>query len=682
MKLISHFTPAFISLFIALSCSSDLLFLDDKKEPIRAMRTQIEQIIEPPDPILGYKVTNPYSIDIMQCACDSLCTEYNLPTYALTYTDLYVRFLPRDSTDYSLLTNLNLELFDYPLDYENVPQEGYHDPSLPMNQMTWQYTTIPSGMTIPDVPHEILDTCYIPPIEATDVLQSSPKKTLAISDGPSGFNQRLEQLAFQLANPNQLVGSEPLEPVDEINALGNKPTGTVKVYNDNLEDYIPVKGVKVRVNNIVKYDVAYTDQNGYYSFDKRFLTNVHYSLKFENSESFKIYGSYISPTPAFCWYGFHSSSGYNIDITKSQDSWIKAIVNNVIYEYYQTCSADGRIAPLRCLRVYALTNCPGNSCPMFSKIGYQTFRDYSSNEIAEAILQSLGVIGASIILNVIKYALPDITIHQQESYNKTQQVIYHEMSHASHFAGTGTSVWVPLIVYNALCGSSGYGDGTDNNHMQDVCELSESWGFANERIMQKVLGETPTAWSGDWFSPSIDAIFTLIDRGIVSEKDILQCMPANVESITELHNKLILVFPDNKEAITETFVEAGAFPEQTQWKFINTSGQPLSLSWKKNEHSTSILLANGDTCNFINTPFIESSFYINNTHPEYYPDEITIKTYDGTRIIFHQKNGITDTSSLHNPFFYIHSWIMENHISNPVKIKKTYTFSFTPFDVS
>ncbi len=54
-------------------------------------------------------------------------------------TDLYVRFLPQDSTQLNLLEDvLELDLFDFPLDVNIEDDEEYVDLTIPEGEFTWQ----------------------------------------------------------------------------------------------------------------------------------------------------------------------------------------------------------------------------------------------------------------------------------------------------------------------------------------------------------------------------------------------------------------------------------------------------------------------------------------------------------------------------------------------------------------
>ena len=119
-----------------------------------------------PEIVLGEKLNNPYSLSNMQAAYESLVRTKSgegAEVEELEANCLYVRFLPKDSTDVAILQNLKLELFDYPLDYDiTVEGNTYHDSTLPEDQITWQYTTVKPGFSFPDIEYQILEECYIP----------------------------------------------------------------------------------------------------------------------------------------------------------------------------------------------------------------------------------------------------------------------------------------------------------------------------------------------------------------------------------------------------------------------------------------------------------------------------------------------------------------------------------------
>ena len=132
----------FISSLLLLSCSKEINSVQTPK-----IDTAEEQKFGP-EIVLGEKLNNPYSLSNMQAAYESLVRTKSgegIEVEELEANWLYVRVLPKDSTDVSFLIDSGLELFDYPLDYEiEVYGNSYHDPSIPEDEITWQYTRSPS----------------------------------------------------------------------------------------------------------------------------------------------------------------------------------------------------------------------------------------------------------------------------------------------------------------------------------------------------------------------------------------------------------------------------------------------------------------------------------------------------------------------------------------------------------
>ena len=110
--------------------------------------------------VLGEKLQNPYKTENVRRAYTSL-----YPTRSgsdISTNNLYVRFLPEDSSEYGILEELGLELFDHPVDYAIITDgDYYHDPSIDEESFTWQYAVVPEDFEFPDVRYEILDECFI-----------------------------------------------------------------------------------------------------------------------------------------------------------------------------------------------------------------------------------------------------------------------------------------------------------------------------------------------------------------------------------------------------------------------------------------------------------------------------------------------------------------------------------------
>ena len=125
---------------------------------------------------LGEQLENPYSLESMQTALDSmklaLASQNTNGRIARTAedivietTDFYVRFLPRDSTQREAMTDdTTMVYYDHPLDYE-IEQEGdvYVDSTWTIEEQPWLYTVVKPDYQFPDtIQHELLAELFIP----------------------------------------------------------------------------------------------------------------------------------------------------------------------------------------------------------------------------------------------------------------------------------------------------------------------------------------------------------------------------------------------------------------------------------------------------------------------------------------------------------------------------------------
>ena len=112
--------------------------------------------------VLGDKLNNPYSVKNISSAFKSLYPDIDVNEYVKP-TDIYMRFLPEDDTQMKMLEELGLELVDHPLDYEIVKEGDYsNDPDVSEDRITWQYSTVPLGVNLPEgIKKEWLDVCVL-----------------------------------------------------------------------------------------------------------------------------------------------------------------------------------------------------------------------------------------------------------------------------------------------------------------------------------------------------------------------------------------------------------------------------------------------------------------------------------------------------------------------------------------
>ena len=207
-----------LSCVTLLSCIEEPVQIDDKalsenasgEAPVltRSSSTETYEILP-----------NPYALEVMQEVYDI----YSETEVTLEATDLYVKFMPKDSIELQRLKyDYNLELFDYPLDIELAEGEVYVNPDLPESDLVWVYTTVEPDFVFPTgISYEIIEECYIP----------EDGETVGIPTKAGEVN--VEDAAFAL------MGYDEAAPVDT-RAVAT-PQGTIKVYDNDNDSYVPVK---------------------------------------------------------------------------------------------------------------------------------------------------------------------------------------------------------------------------------------------------------------------------------------------------------------------------------------------------------------------------------------------------------------------------------------------------------
>lgn len=682
------FTTFLVALFLS-SCTDGLklngLLSSDKFDSV-SFTNSISPLVKSPIPcIIGEQLTNPYKLEIMQLACDSLCAIQNLPPRVITSNQVYVRFLPQDSTEYLAVKSIGVDLFDYPLDYE-IYEGGanYHDPSLADDQMTWQYCSVPVNTIFPNVFYEVLDSCYVPQPSGGLELENleNPTSTKSGLNGAFDFERALEKLACQIANPslegpNANIGNQ----LNSINPA--YPSGYIRLWNDQNES-LPVKKIKVTARYFIKSCTVFTDENGYYTMNKQFSQSPTYSIQMANQIGFEIFDSPLALTPYSYVFGEFSNLGYTALITQSNPAWTAACVNYCTYDFFQRCINENRPTPHNDLRIniksYLATQ--GSGAPMLKHLGYQNISGYSVNEIWTAFMHELGTIPTTLFLPLLRYLLlPDIVILSNSSFSQIATTVYHELSHAVHYKTSGQSVWIPLIydtLRNSIPNDNGYGDGTLNDNAQNITELAESWAFANERLFQYQNGWNPNAGYGWWFSDTIDAFYELITKGILTTTQVSYCLSPTVYSVEDLYSRLCISYPGKKEKITAIFADHHALAYQSVWKIKNSTSNDVymyNLTYFGSE-----TFSNNSTAIVAATPYSVSDYpTLRTENSSFYPYLIILTNSNG--LFYRRQENVTYTPLIGKDPFVASDWTVTTTSSNVGNwTKKEFVFNLVPSD--
>lgn len=536
------------SLFILMlasflaSCSKDFSTRDNSSESDTAPQQELI--------VLGKKLENPYSLSNMQKAYDEVHSTKtkSVTTTTLQPTDLYVRFLPKDSAEYRLLEEDKLELFDYPMDYD-IEQSGnyYHDPSIPEGQITWQYTTVKPDYKFPEIQYEILEECYIP---------DDNDETVQTKSVRSDVSQEVEYVALKNANLlDRLPSQNGIQPKGFFSTYA--PSGRFTVYDTRFQKLVPVKGVKIRCHLVVKWSTTFTDYDGNYKMGSKYWIGPHYAMIFENSKSFTIWGNWAFLSAATYNMGFRSPKGYSRDIYTNTDAWDWASVNNSAYEYYNMCDQTGIQKPPHDLKIWSFRHASASSASMMRRVWHpiginsnSTFLTFLANMFLHPLT---GVLGS-----LTKAVHPDITIGSAGySSDGIHESVFHELSHASHFQQVGMSYWADYIKYIVTYGA--YGNGSGYN--AGICAVGEMWGHAMGYInkYEKYSGRVPDSYPQSdaiyFFKPSI--IWDMYRNNILTKKQIYDCLMKDVKSVEQLKQRMIQLYPSKSRLITNTFSTHG-----------------------------------------------------------------------------------------------------------------------------
>lgn len=255
MKRILVFTA--VVAIIAVSCE-DRIDLLDSIPPV-VTKTEVYQFAEAQTE-LGNTIEIPYTIDNLKKALETLPPETKAAIKEEDFapTHYYVRFAPKDMAELDLLINLSPRVIwsEVPLDREVITGGiYYHDPSLPEDRPTYQYSTVsisrwPALDTL-SVEHEILLEAFMPDYEDVPDTKTSSSENI--------LSPELESL---LRKAYEMAGQE-YESVGMTKGSTWYPSGYIKAY-DNFAGIVPISKVRVRGTHLLKVEETLTTSSGYF----------------------------------------------------------------------------------------------------------------------------------------------------------------------------------------------------------------------------------------------------------------------------------------------------------------------------------------------------------------------------------------------------------------------------------
>lgn len=480
--------------------------------------------------VLGRKLEDPYTVANVGEALKSV-----YPTKAgsvsLEPTDIYIRFLPESEAQYDRLLQTGLLFYDHPIDYEII-REGdyYHDPEVPSDHITWQYTVMPVNYSRPiGIKYEILDECYIP---------GGDQDTKA---GEGIDWDAVEAEAFRLTG-----NSEMLAPAVRGQESG-RPSGRVTVVDarrDGAEE--GVAGIKVSCNAFVKFSTAYTDADGYYQIGRQFSSKLRYRLVFQNEKGFGIGLDKILVPASTSALGKGSPQGMDVRIDSSSDRKLfsRVVVNNTAWHYYDDCAKEtGKMtAPPSDTRFWLFQHINASSTMML-KHGVLV----DNTKIGELLGDFKGV---------VKLFLPDITLGLSEAddYSDIYALTVHELAHASHFAQVGKEYWNHYMAHiaSSWVASGGVMYGSGSEEWAGYCEIGEMWAYymQNQLYGDRYGDDSRVFGTTFWFYPQV---FLYLDARGVGRSLISKALTPDVTSRELLLEKLQSLYPEYGALVNQAF---------------------------------------------------------------------------------------------------------------------------------
>ncbi len=341
--------------------------------------------------VLGQKLENPYSVENMEKAYLNLKSSgYETPGVQIETTHLYLRFLPQNYDELSLLkSDSTIILYEIPMDYEiTEPGVYYHDPSLPDTAITWQYCAVEVDKHLPNVQYELLAKLYIP-------LETESADTKS-SNSLSSFFERLEDEALRITGNLDRT----------INTRGNskwRPAGRIRVWDNIISGYAPVEGVEVKARRWFTTHKGTTNSQGYYSCDGTFKRDANYSIDWDR-HNFSIRSGSVGQAS---YDGPKRDGNWDVDIKGGKSQYYAQIFRAAHHYYYKNIDGLRRPPENKFLR------------PQMKIAAY--YEESGTNGNCAAWRRTLG------ILSWIKIWNP------QHSSQEIYGTVIHELAHASHW---------------------------------------------------------------------------------------------------------------------------------------------------------------------------------------------------------------------------------------------------------
>ena len=489
---------------------------------------------------LGRRLTNnPYSVANMQQASRNL---YGNAT-GISLNKKYVRFKPSNESQLQQLTALNLDLFDYPLDYEVTQQGDFYDQGLPVTETPWLYTVVDPTFTPPSgIQYQLLSDLHVPPTNVyleneafritgnpVEPLDCGGTTTNNTGSSPDAITNDVDPCIEGHWDPvlQRCVLCPEGSNWDGIQCVpgsitptpppaSTRPSGQIMVRDNAIAVAspaaadVPVRRTRVVLKRWFKIDRVFTDDNGNFASGKNFR-KVEIRVEFMNNGLTAIRltvrpMAYLMYLPIERTLGKYSGNltgvrhvfdlGTDVTSRRYRNWWAAQLVNS--YQEYNEMAAALGTGGLPSNMLIMLTRLPwaaGTGSTPMNKHRILTSGTIPRDWIAFFVADPLRAQHTAIFNFLIQGALLR-TLDMTLGYNvnlgwtsdRVKALMYHELSHAAHFNKVGAAWWNSFVyatettIVRHTGANDPYGNGTDGISSEYI-SVGESWAEHMARTM-------------------------------------------------------------------------------------------------------------------------------------------------------------------------------------------------------
>ncbi len=410
----------------------------------------------------------------------------------------------------------------------------YQDPSIPDEQITWQYAVVPPDFQFPaGIQYQILAQIHIPgndytavETEAERLAGSSNMLPNSIRPQPNIYQCPIDShwdYSVRACVPNDCPPDYHWDYYhrvcvpnncpqgyywDGTNCVANQisppapapdaavPGGNILVYDTQTQTNRPVRKATIVARRWFKIERGFTDNNGHYQLTKRFKNKVRVNVKFKNldAEVRGLRGARLWQMlfPIKKTIGVFSGDKSNISYTfplytdpgsKGNRYWAGATTHNAVQDYRDYAPQEGIGQPATGIKILLTNAVSGAATPMFSKRAINTLpREFVYTFLFTAAHPIAGVIDALLI--VLKHQIDMAVSYQYPTSDALKETVYHELTHAAHYAALGSSWYGNFVdgeistLIRAYASDNAYTPyGRSTGEFHDKIALGEGWAY-------------------------------------------------------------------------------------------------------------------------------------------------------------------------------------------------------------